>query len=61
MTLTQNFGKNQDNLWFNTEIFVCQVDKGTIVLVKFSSAHKLESSEKRNLNWKDVSVRLSCK
>lgn len=50
MILTQDLGKNQDNLQFNTEIFVCQVDKGTIVLVKFSSAHKLESSEKRNLS-----------
>lgn len=40
--------KKETGLWINSDIFVCQVDKESIMMASFMSTwHKLELSERK--------------
>lgn len=40
--------KKEKGLWINSDLFVCQVDKESIIMASFMSTwHKLELSERR--------------
>lgn len=64
LKLVNDLGNEQDRKCCGlTVLYSCvKLTKGSAVLASsMSTRHKVESSEKRKLNYENVSIRLGCK
>lgn len=63
LILGNDLGNEQDRKCGLTVLYSCvKLTKGSVVLASsMSTRHKVESSEKRKLNYENVSIRWGCK
>lgn len=50
----------KEQLWISSDVFVCQVDKVSVILYDFVCQHETKCSPKRekNFNWRNASLKL---